>query len=110
MQYPAAEQAINRALALENTSGEAFALAGLIQVAQGQYQQAEAKYQLAIKLQPNCASCHYNLALLYDLYYQDLPRAITQYQAYLDHITTTDDDTQAWIEELKRNQARNAGR
>ena len=75
----------------------------------GHYKQAEAQYLAAIKLDAACASCHYNLALLYDLYYQDLGKAIGQYQAYLDHITNTDEDTQAWIEELKRNLARKAG-
>lgn len=107
--YAKAEQAIARAQALDNKSAEIFGLAGLVQVGLGHYKQAEAQYLAAIKLDATCASCHYNLALLYDLYYQDLGKAIGQYQAYLDHITNTDEDTQAWIEELKRNLARKAG-
>lgn len=107
--YAKAEQAVARALALDNSGAEIYGLAGLIQVGLGHYKQAENHYRSALKLDASCASCHYNLALLYDLYYQDLGQAIAHYQAYLDHITNTDEDTQAWIEELKRNLARKAG-
>lgn len=101
--YEDADKTIQQALALEPNSAELFDLAGLILVAMGHYKSAENAHIQAIKVKPECASCHYNLALLFDIYYQDLARAITQYQAYLNNIATTDENTQAWVEELQRN-------
>ena len=104
--YTDADVAINRALALANDVAELYEIAGLIQVELGHYKAAEAAYQKAVQLKPDCASCHYHLALLFDIYYQDLEGAIAQYQAYLDSIPNTDEDIQAWVDELKRNHAR----
>jgi tetratricopeptide (TPR) repeat protein len=106
--YIAADTAIKKALLLNTTSAELLDLDGLIQIGLGHYKSAENSYLKALQIKSNCVTCHYNLALLYDVYYQDLKRAIIHYQSYLNNISVTDDEIENWIDELQRNIDRNA--
>lgn len=73
---------------------------GLIAVDERDFAKAEAHYLKAISLDKGFANAHYNLALLYDIYYQDIPKAYAQYQKYL-ALKPGDKETQDWVEQLQ---------
>ena len=64
---------------------------------------AEAKndYLKAIQLKPDYINAQYNLALLYDIYLQDIKSAIQHYEIYLSLIDKPDEPTLEWVNHLK---------
>lgn len=94
--------AMAQAATLNDKVPELNNLAGLIGVDQGQYALAEKDYLEAIMLKENYADAHYNLALLYDIFYQDIAKALIHYERYLMLISDEDPATKNWTEELKR--------
>jgi len=98
----AAKQSVNNALQLDQQAG-LYNLAGLVAAEDGAYKTAEQHYARAIQINPNLANAHYNLALLNDIYYQNITKAIQYYERYLALINDADPDTEAWVQELKRN-------
>lgn len=104
--YSDADKAIQQAARLGATSAEFYNILGLIDLANHRYQLAEQHLQKSINQNTSCAQCHFNLGLLYDVYYQNFARALEHYQIYLAHIQTTDEETEQWMEELRRKLAR----
>jgi Tfp pilus assembly protein PilF len=98
----AAKRAIVQAHKLQPTSAEINNIRGLISAEEGRYKDAEQLYIAALKLNPKSASTHYNLALLYDVYYQDIAQAISHYESYLSLSSQKDEETEAWTDELKQ--------
>jgi len=98
----ATKRAIVQAHQLQPTSAEINNIRGLISTEEGRYKDAEQLYLAALKLDPKNANTHYNLALLYDIYYQDLPQAISHYESYLSLSNQKDEQTEAWRDELKQ--------
>ena len=100
----------NRTLAnvkkINSNISEAYNLLGLIDVENGQYNSAEKNYLAAINLKKDYATAHYNLALVYDIFYQDFDRAIMEYEQYLHLTGNVDKDTINWVAELKLKQKR----
>lgn len=97
------EQALTHceaALAIDDTIAQAHNLRGLIAVKNKQFKTAENKYQKAIAIDKSYANAHYNLALLYDIYYQDIDKAYLSYQQYL-RLVPDDKTTADWLEQLK---------
>ncbi len=88
------------ALSINGNIAQAYNLRGLIAVKNKQFQTAESKYQKAIALDKSYANAHYNLALLYDIYYQDIDKAYLSYQEYL-RLVPDDKITADWLEQLK---------
>ncbi len=101
-----AENAAARAKAINPNIAEIYNLQGLINVQKGEYGNAEKNYLQAIQLKDNYAATHYNLGLLYDMYYQDIDRAIVQYDRYLELSGGTDKKTLGWVTELKQKSKR----
>lgn len=97
----AAQHAAQNAVNMNDTEPDIHNLLGLLAVENKQYTEAEASYKLAIKIEPKFALAHYNLALLYDVYYQDIPTAYKHYNLYLANIKQEDTKTQEWVEQLK---------
>lgn len=97
-----ATDAVTQATALNDKVPELKNLAGLIAVDQGQYTLAETNYLEAIKLKESYADAQYNLALLYDIFYQDIAKALIHYERYLAVINDGDPATKNWTAELKR--------
>lgn len=77
--FTLAEPLINRALELDNQSGEAYASLGLISMSIGEHNAAEAAFQRALDLSPNYASAHQ--------WYSMLLRELGHYEAGLEHIS-----------------------
>lgn len=105
-QLDKANTAVKHAQKLNANTPEFYNIAGLVAVANGDYKGAEKHYLSALKLNNNEANTHYNLALLYDVFYQDIRSAITHYEQYLALDHQDDEETTNWLEELKLNLAR----
>ncbi len=73
---------------------------GLLAVEQKAFKKAETEYLLAVTLDKKLASAHYNLALLYDIYFQDIDKAYQSYQTYLS-LNPNDSKTRDWVDQLK---------
>ncbi|VUD66186.1 Outer membrane protein assembly factor BamD [Thalassocella blandensis] len=76
-------------------------LKGLLSVQAKKFPDAEKAYLNAIKLNDKFANAHYNLALLYDIYFQDIKNAFFHYTKYLSLIDHEDQETKDWVEQLK---------
>lgn len=97
-----AELALNHAIKINPKIADIYNLQGLIAVTKGEYINAEKNYLAALQLKESYPAAHYNLALLYDTYYQDLDRAVAQYDRYLDLSDGSDKKTISWVAELKQ--------
>jgi len=80
---------------------QAFNLLGYIETKKGNIIQAKEYYRKAIIYKPDYALAHYNLALLYDIYLQNIPDAVKYYESYLKIIGHKDKQTTEWVQELK---------
>jgi len=77
--FSLAEPLINKALELDDQSGEAYASLGLILAYVGEHNAAEAAFQSALELGPNYVSAHH--------WYSNLLRQFGRYDAGLEQIT-----------------------
>lgn len=100
--FTAAKRALANAQQLQTTSAQVNNLRALLSTEEGKYKDAEQLYLASLKLEPKNANTHYNLALLYDIYYQDLPKAVSHYESYLSLSSQKDEETEAWTAELKQ--------
>jgi len=94
---------IKTSLTKNNKLPQALNLLAYLEQADGEIQSAEKHYLEAIKYDKNYALAHYNIALLYDIYLQDIDKAIPHYERYMKLINNTDKNTADWVEQLKRN-------
>lgn len=101
-----AKRAIGQAHILQSQSADISNIQALICIDDGRYKEAEQHYLTALKLDANNANVHYNLALFYDIYYQDIAKAIPHYEHYLSLLNQKDEETEAWTEELKNTLSR----
>jgi len=102
-----AEQQVKVALKKNPKMAQALNLSGHIAAKKGQINLAKSYYQQALINKPDYALAHYNLALLYDIYLQNIPKAIDHYQQYLSHNLKTDKVTESWLKGLKATVAAN---
>jgi len=97
-----AESAAAHAKSINPKVAEIYNLQGLIAVQKGEYANAEKSYLQSIQLKANYPASHYNLGLLYDMYYQDIDHAVIEYERYLELSDGTDKKTVGWVTELKQ--------
>jgi tetratricopeptide (TPR) repeat protein len=101
-QYDAAQQSLAEAVRLNPGDAVAQNHLGVALREQGQFKQSETAYLTALKINDSYANAHLNLGILYDLYLQDLGRALQHYDRY-QVLTGSQDDTVAkWIVDLER--------
>ena len=93
-------QSLNKALQLNPNQPQALNLLGSIEYNKGNLKTPIDLYLSAIKNKPDYANAHYNLALLYDIYFQDIPKAIEHYKKYLELTDYQDKQTEVWLEQL----------
>jgi tetratricopeptide (TPR) repeat protein len=99
--YDLAETQINNALAVNEADAETQNIAGLIAIEMKKHQAAENHFKRALTLKPDFANAHYNIALLYDIYFQDIPNAYSHYQKYLSLVGDSDKETKEWVDQLQ---------
>ncbi len=101
--YQEAENKVKIALDKNPKMAQALNIAGVIEQRKGNINKAKNYYQKAITNKPDYALAHYNLALLYDVYLQEIAKAVIHYQRYLSLSDQQDKKTSIWVKELKRN-------
>lgn len=95
-----AKAALTQLFRLREKTQQAHNLAGLIAVQQGEFELARQHYLQAVEIQPEYANALYNLALLHDVYLQQIGPAVDYYRRYV-ALVPDDQDTRAWLENLE---------
>lgn len=99
--YSQASKQVNRAIELNPLQSQAYHLRAQIQLKQGEIKKARDDYRRAIELNPKYLNAHYNLALLYDIYLQEIALAIDHYEIYQSLLVKKDDIVEEWINHLR---------
>ncbi|MFK5893305.1 MAG: tetratricopeptide repeat protein [Pseudomonadota bacterium] len=92
---------VNKALKLNPKQVQALNLRAQLYVLDGKIHKAKADYLLAVKTKPKYVNAQYNLALLYDVYLQEIELAIQHYKIYMSLLKKPDEITQDWITHLE---------
>lgn len=101
-EYDQALKLVEPAIELNNRQSQAYNLRAQLSIINGEVLKARDDYLKAIELNPKYTNAQYNLALLYDVYLQDVKLALQHYEIYMSLITLPDETTQSWIEHLQR--------
>lgn len=99
-QYEQALQSLQPLLQRSPSFAAAHNLAGLIAVHQGRFRDAEQHYQQALAVDAHYPNALYNLALLHDVYFQQVAEAVVYYERYMVHVEE-DQETLNWLEHLR---------
>lgn len=98
----AAQKALEQSIALNPGDALAYNHLGVTLREQGKFHESQTAYLQAIKLDESYADAHLNLGILYDLYLQQLPKALQQYQRYQELTGGNDQTIAKWIVDLQR--------
>ena len=101
-QFDDASKALNEALAINELNPYTHNALGLVYREQGQFNESQQHYQRALVLDPKYARAHFNLAVLAELYLQDLPLALSHFRAYQTLQKQPDSNVANWIADLER--------
>jgi len=101
--YKKARENIQKALEKNPEMAQALNMAGFLEEQSGNINKAKHYYEKAIIKKPDYALAYYNLALLYDVYLQNIVEAVKHYQKYLSVLDGEDKKTENWVKELERN-------
>ena len=99
--YDESLRLVNQAIEKNPEQAQAYNLRAQLHIAQRDTDAAEANYIRAIELDPGYVNAHYNLALLYVIYLQDIERAVGHYETYLSLVQQPDNDTSDWVTHLR---------
>lgn len=97
---PAAKNALQTLQQHSADIAQAHNLLGLMAVDNGEFDKAQEHYLAAIKLQPKYSNALFNMALLQDVYLQNIASAVDYYERYL-QLAPEDTDTKNWAAGLK---------
>lgn len=100
-EYTQSFKMVEKALQLNPKQAEAYNLRAQLYIAIGKVHEAKADYLKAIELKPDYINAQYNLALVYDIYLQEIELAIKHYQKYMSLLKKPDETTKEWINHLK---------
>lgn len=100
--FAKAQQALEKCLAINDANPYAHNALGLALREQGKFDDALIHYERALVLDPKYARAHFNLAVLAELYLQDLSLALKHFQAYQDLQKIPDENVGNWIVDLQR--------
>ena len=95
-----ADKAFRKAISLNDKDAVSYNHLGILLREQGKFAEAKAMYQSAIQSKPDYAIAWINLGILYDLYLQDLPNALIQYNTYQKLTGNQDKIVEKWIIDL----------
>lgn len=92
---------LDQALKINPRNPYAWDLRGIVLRQQGKFKEARAAYEQALTIDPQYAKAHFNLAVLADLYLQDLQLALTHYEQYQSLQKKPDQAVGNWIADLR---------
>ena len=98
-----AETAFKTALDVNHRNIEACNQLGMLYRRQGRLDEAQFIYGEALRLDPDNANVHWNLAILYDRYLPNPREALQHYQRYQQLTGSDNPQLQAWITRLQHN-------
>jgi tetratricopeptide (TPR) repeat protein len=98
---PEAEAAFKSVLARNPANAVAGNELGITERRLGKFTDAEAAYLHAIEAEPDYASAHLNLGVLYDLYLGEPQKALEQFERYV-AIAGENKQVAGWLAELKK--------
>lgn len=103
-----AEQAFVDALEKDDRDAVAHNHLGILLRQQGNFAEALQHYRRAIQIDDEYAQAYLNLGILYDLYLQDLEKALRHYETYLSLTGEENPQVTGWITDIQR-QLKSAG-
>ena len=102
---PAAEGILKGVVKADANNTVAYNYLGILYRQGGKFQEAESAYKKAISSDPEYANAYLNLGILYDLYLQDFPAALENYERFqalvIKEKGEKDKEVNKWIFELK---------
>lgn len=97
-----AEQAFQEAVKRNDNDAVAHNHLGVLQRQKGAFEEARKHYQRAINIDSNYAPAYLNLGILFDIYFQDLVKALQHYQKYQALIREENAQVSGWIADIER--------
>ena len=97
-----AEAEFKQALDIDHKDYVAANYLGMLYRSQGRFHDAEAAYNKALAAKPDYAYAHLNLAILYDIYLDELPKALDHYQEYQRISGDSDKRLVGWLADLRQ--------
>lgn len=101
-QYENSHSSLLKTLDINAGFCPAFKLKGMVERELGKFTDAENSYLAAMQCDPKDADVAYNLGILYDLYMQELDKALAQYQRAQQLLGEPDATLTVWIPDLQR--------
>ena len=97
-----AEQAFQEAVKRNDYDAVAHNHLGILHRHKGAFEEARKHYQRAIDIDSNYALAYLNLGILFDIYFQDLVKALQHYQKYQALISEENPQVTGWIADIER--------
>lgn len=97
-----AEQALVQAIKINPERPAYYNQLGIVHRARGRFDDARKAYEKALQVDPNYSKAHLNIGILYDLYFNDLAKALHHYQRYQQLHTPEDKQVAKWIIDLNQ--------
>ncbi len=97
-----AERAFEQSIIRNDDDAVAYNHLGILLRQKGQFKEALERYQRAISIRRDYAPAHLNLGILFDIYLQDLDKALQQYERYQDLTSGENKQVAGWIVDIKR--------
>lgn len=102
---PEAEGLLKSIVKADSNNLVAYNYLGIVYRQAGKFKEAESAYKRALTISPAYANAYLNLGILYDLYLQNIPKALDSYQRYQALISkqkgAEDKEVKKWIFDLK---------
>ena len=97
-----AEQALRQAIKINPDRPAYYNQLGIVYRARGRFDDARKAYDKALQLDPDYSKAHLNIGILYDLYLNDLAKALQHYQRYQQLHTPEDKQVAKWIVDINQ--------
>ena len=97
-----AEQAFSQAIERDDDDAVAHNHLGVLLRHKGEFEKARQHYEKAIDSDSDYAQAHLNLGILFDMYLQDLQKALQHYQRYQSLAAEENKKVGGWIIDIER--------
>lgn len=97
-----ASELLRRAIRLNPARAAYYNELGMLSRREGKFEEARRNYAKALDLDPNYAYAHLNIGILYDLYLQDVAKALQHYQRYGELAPSEAATVTKWIADLQQ--------